>query len=349
MSNHLISVIVPVYNVEPYLRQCLDSIVNQTYPNIEILIVDDGSPDHCGEICDEYAKKDSRIIVIHQENAGLSAARNAALDIARGEYIMFVDSDDWVEPTFCEKALEMVIEHQVELVCFGFKKIFQKEHKEIRTNNPRLLDRAEAINHIILYDEPSLYNIVWNKIYHKKLFQTLRFPIGMVCEDNAITYKLIHQSLFIYISDLLLYNYNRIRNDSITSKKNSKKPKITIDLFLIRYERLLFLKKYYPQFVENQIIELAKMAICRYGLLHNNMEKEKQMREIMLNYLKDNKSIILLNTNDIFIRFCLHSKKTLSLFGEIILLRHKLSLFFQGLQGRQQTQDLLLQRPHIRR
>lgn len=336
MTNHLISVIVPVYNVEPYLRQCLDSIGSQTYSNIEILIVDDGSTDHCGEICDEYAEKDSRIIVIHQENAGLSAARNTALDIARGEYIMFVDSDDWVEPTFCEKALEMAIEHQVELVCFGFKKIFQKEYKEIRTNYPRLLDRAEAINHIILYDEPSLYNNVWNKIYHKKLFQTLRFPIGMVCEDNAITYKLIHQSLFIYISDLLLYNYNRIRNDSLTSKKNRKKPKITIDLFIIRYERLLFLKKHYPQFVKNQIIELAKMAICRYGLLHENIEKEKKMREIMFKFINRNKSIILLNTNEKYIRFCLYSKKTLSIFGEIVLLRHKLSLFFSRFPSKQE-------------
>ena len=109
----LISVIVPVYKVEPYLRECLDSIVNQSYRNLEIILIDDGSPDRSGEICDEYAANDKRIVVIHQENKGVSEARNAALDIARGDYFQFVDSDDRIEKNTCETALHIAEEQRI--------------------------------------------------------------------------------------------------------------------------------------------------------------------------------------------------------------------------------------------
>ena len=118
----LISIIIPVYKVEPYLRKCLDSVVQQTYRNLEIILVDDGSPDSCGAICDEYATKDERITVIHQENKGLSAARNAGLDIATGDYIQFVDSDDWIEPDALATVLSIAEDHHVDIVCFGFNK-----------------------------------------------------------------------------------------------------------------------------------------------------------------------------------------------------------------------------------
>ena len=115
-GNPLISVIVPVYKVEEYLARCVDSILGQTYRNLEILLVDDGSPDRCGVMCDEYASRDSRIRVIHKENGGLSSARNAAIDVARGEYIGFVDSDDWIEPETYEALLDMALTEQVKLV-----------------------------------------------------------------------------------------------------------------------------------------------------------------------------------------------------------------------------------------
>ena len=118
-GNPLISVIVPVYKVEEYLARCVDSILGQTYRNLEILLVDDGSPDRCGVMCDEYASRDSRIRVIHKENGGLSSARNAAIDAARGEYIGFVDSDDWIEPETYEALLDMALAEKVKLVCAG--------------------------------------------------------------------------------------------------------------------------------------------------------------------------------------------------------------------------------------
>ena len=118
-NDSLISIIVPVYNVEQYLSRCVDSLVNQTYHNIEIILVDDGSPDRSGEICDEYAKKDKRVKVIHQSNGGLSDARNTALDIAKGDYLMFVDSDDWIEPTMYEEMLSFMEKEQLDLVECG--------------------------------------------------------------------------------------------------------------------------------------------------------------------------------------------------------------------------------------
>ena len=114
----LISIIIPVYKVEPYLRNCLDSIVNQTNRNLEIILVDDGSPDKSGDICDAYAAADERIIVIHQNNQGVSAARNAGLDIAKGDYILFVDSDDWIEQETCEAVLDLALKNNADLVCF---------------------------------------------------------------------------------------------------------------------------------------------------------------------------------------------------------------------------------------
>ena len=115
----LISVIVPAYKTEKYIRQCVDSILNQTYKNLEIILVDDGSPDKCPEICDAYAKQDDRIIVIHQDNAGVSAARNKALDICRGDYISFVDSDDWLEPETYDSVMQAIHQHNVDVVLFA--------------------------------------------------------------------------------------------------------------------------------------------------------------------------------------------------------------------------------------
>lgn len=320
MSNHLISVIVPVYNVEPYLRQCLDSIVNQTYPNIEILIVDDGSPDHCGEICDEYAEKDSRIIVIHQENAGLSAARNAALDIARGEYIMFVDSDDWVEPTFCEKALEMVLEYQVETVWFGYRVHYLDKIEERRTGLPRLFDSSEIIKHLVLCDDASLNIGIWNKIYHRRLFEKLRFPLGLIYEDVEIICQIIHLTKSIFVSNEVSYNYRK-RNGSITSIENKKNIRNIIDYFIIYHKRLSFLLHHYPDLLEHEIIVLARFVIFRIGILNGNTPEEAQTRKMMKEFLYTNKSFILSRTNDKYLRFCLWSKTTLRLFGWLTLLK----------------------------
>ena len=227
MENSLISVIVPVYNVEPYLRKCLDSIISQTYRNIEIIVIDDGSTDGCPQICDEYREKDGRVVVFHTENRGLSAARNLGIDHAHGEWIMFVDSDDWVEPDFCHLPYEAAEKYGADLVIFQMRMI-----------------RTDGVIHL---EKPSCYGIIsahtavacghsaaWNKLYHRKLFDGCRYPEGRVAEDTAITHKLVYRAKRIVLISDILYNYQR-RADSISGRV--KDASSYRDLFLSHLEK----------------------------------------------------------------------------------------------------------------
>ena len=211
MQTDLISVIVPVYKVEEYLCECLDSIINQTYKNLEIILVDDGSPDNCGKICDEYALKDSRIKVIHQQNGGLSAARNAGLDIANGDYIGFVDSDDYIELNMYEELYNSLNENNADMSacgieCFGLKNKTESYGNRV-LNNPDFLK-------LLLKDEITSYAV--NKLYKKKLFSDIRFPAGKKFEDMAVLHLVAEKSSSTAATDKTFYNY-RIRKNSITS------------------------------------------------------------------------------------------------------------------------------------
>lgn len=258
MKDILVSIIVPVYNVEQYLCKCIDSIITQTYKKIEIILIDDGSSDSSGIICDEYALKDSRIIVIHKENGGLSSARNAGLDVAIGDYVMFVDSDDFVEPDFCEVPLKIAKEKNVDIVSFGYCRLYADgQIIETKTSNPRSLSKAEGINQLITKSDV-IHNYTWNKFYNKNLFKEIRFPIGKYYEDQATTYLLFHKASSIYVIDNILYNYI-YRSSSISADWN--KPKSIIDRFSIWLERLDFIKEFYPDSTNIQINQLVNEAM----------------------------------------------------------------------------------------
>ena len=217
-----VSVIIPVYKVEKYLKRCLESIVNQTYKNIEIILVNDGSPDKCGEICDAYARIDSRIKVIHKENGGLSSARNAALDIVSGEYIMFVDSDDWIS----EDSLEQLYEYiDADYDIINFKFSFVKENsKELVEMHNDIKDGYECdlISYIDKLFMGELSFFIWNKLYKKDLFNEVRFPEGRNYEDLATIYKLYFNAKNIIVTDYTLYNYWLGNSNSITSNSTIK-------------------------------------------------------------------------------------------------------------------------------
>lgn len=177
-SQELISVIIPIYNVEKYLKKCIDSIINQTYKNLEIILVDDGSPDNCGKICDEYAKKDQRIRVIHKKNGGLSDARNAGIDIAKGKYIAFVDSDDYVEKEYIEIMYKELKKNNVKIVQCGINKI--SDNEEIIDNYGYLKDELINSQRIMeeKYTKYPISNVVaWNKLYDIDLFKNIRYPV----------------------------------------------------------------------------------------------------------------------------------------------------------------------------
>lgn len=207
--NPLVSIIIPVYNVESYLKQCLDSVVNQTYKNIEVIIVDDGSTDNSGEICDVY-RSDARFKVIHQPNAGVSAARNFALDHVKGEYIFFIDSDDYVHPDFIFHPLKAFTENNADMVIF--------DHIEIKQNGMELYSPSKSLglNTLDIKEKivtNDIKNYPWNKAFHRNLWKNMRFPQYTVFEDLAIIPHVTSKAKKIVTLNEPLYYY-RIHNSS---------------------------------------------------------------------------------------------------------------------------------------
>ena len=287
MNNHLVSIIVPIFKVEPYLRNCLESIINQTYRNIEIILVDDGSPDGCGKICDEYSDKDDRIIVIHQNNKGLSSARNKGLDVASGEYILFVDSDDWIELNTCEVVLTIALNLHVDIVCFGNVESFQTGKSIIRTiDNSMIIEKKDILKQLLWGGD--IHNAVWNKLFRRSLFKEVRFPEGRIWEDGAVMYKLIHFANEIYVTNHVLYHYIH-RNNSISCGRYSMKS--VKDIIWAWKERLLFFQRNYPDFVEKQ-----KACILREMIIGKELFKEEFDYSVFVNdyeqFLKENKNQI---------------------------------------------------------
>ena len=214
----LISVIVPIYKVEPYLHRCVDSILAQTYQDLEVVLVDDGSPDGCPKICDEYAARDKRIKVIHKDNGGLSSARNAGLDVASGGWISFIDSDDWIEPDMYEILLRNATSANAEISVGGV-------NDEVVDNDCITVTKTTyhgALKEEILSPTEAMVRYfttswaAWDKIYRKELFQRIRFPVGEINEDEAIVLKLLDSSKAIVYTNQVFYHYIH-RAQSITT------------------------------------------------------------------------------------------------------------------------------------
>lgn len=216
MEQTVISVIVPIYKVEQYLRQCVDSILNQTHSALEVILVDDGSPDGSGKICDEYAARDSRVRVIHKKNGGLSDARNAGIDIARGDYIAFVDSDDWLEPDTYESMLAAMEKYQAKLVCAGR---FDNSDETgsctvgLCPEKEELLPAVPLVRKIFHWDHMDA--AAWDKLYARELFREIRYPVGRVMEDIPTTYRLVLLAGGGVLLPKPVYHY-RCRSGSIT-------------------------------------------------------------------------------------------------------------------------------------
>lgn len=204
MAPALVSVIVPVYNVASYLEECLDSVVGQTYRNLEIIVVDDGSTDGSGAVCDEYAKKDGRIQVIHQPNRGLSVARNVGLDVAKGDHISFVDSDDAVSPVFIEALLSAGADVAQCASCRNAEGL----NRENRRPAFEYLTNVEASERL-QFDSTGDATVVWNKLYRRGLFDAIRFPEGKQHEDEFVTYRVLWDAGQMAVTGELLYFYRR--------------------------------------------------------------------------------------------------------------------------------------------
>ena len=219
----IISVIVPVYNVEAYLARCVDSILEQTYPHLDVILVDDGSKDASGAICDSYAAGDPRIRVIHKENGGLSSARNAGLDVAAGAYIAFVDSDDWLEPDAYEYMLEKMWQYGVKLVCAG--RFDVEEHSGEKTlglcpEKEESVTGEDLAGRIFTWDHCD--SSVCDKLFHRSLWEKYRFPVGRVNEDLLVTYRVALDAGQAVLCHKPVYNYFQ-RTGSISRSTISEK------------------------------------------------------------------------------------------------------------------------------
>ena len=223
--NSLISVIVPIYKVEKYLRKCVESILSQTHTNLEIILVDDGSPDNCGAICDEYAKQDARIKVIHKPNGGLSDARNAGLDIMTGEYVAFVDSDDWIGPRMYETLLQMLKLFQADIAIGGVADELEQNGKvtTVKVTNYREKPFYESATEAMHRFFTTAW-AAWDKLYKADLFWDIRYPVGEINEDEAIVLQLLSKCSCVCYTNEVFYHYmRRPSSGSITTASFSVK------------------------------------------------------------------------------------------------------------------------------
>ena len=219
MKKELISIIVPAYNIEEYLSPCMDSILSQDYENFEIVLIDDGSTDNTPSICNKYKEKDSRVIVIHQRNAGLSVARNAGIKHARGKYLAFVDGDDLIAPGFLSGLYQAASENSAEVTMCGYAEFSGTPDKfSPKKSTCKTYDSSEIVTRLFIAQEN--YDIVtWNKLYKKELFNTISFPIGELHEDTLTTYKILAAANKIATLEDKLYYYRK-RSGSIMAEQD---------------------------------------------------------------------------------------------------------------------------------
>lgn len=258
----LVSVIVPVYKVEDYLVRCLDSLCGQSLRDIEIILVDDASPDKSGVICEEYAAKDARFKVFHHsENRGLAAARNTGIANAAGDYLMFVDSDDWVHEDFCKEPYDCAVSNQADLVLFNysiikkckfFKKYIRKDYKLLFDGHKTQCEAIELLLKRLDFSS-------WNKLYRKDLFKDISYPEGYFYEDLGTTYKLVLNAFHIYCLDKTLYYYC-VRSGSITTNSNKKHLQDFAAMSLQLYHDLS-VRGYSAERLDKYLIDLA-MSYC---------------------------------------------------------------------------------------
>lgn len=258
----MISVIIPVYNVAPYLAKCLDSVIKQTYTDIEIIIIDDGSTDESGEICDYYTTLDNRIQVIHKDNAGLSSARNVGMDNAKGEWIFFIDSDDWLNINVLNNLYLFAISNECDIVqCnhyYAYDNYLLYRLATKKENKINVLDRKEAIRQLIINDR--IKNFAWGKIYKTDLLRNLKFPEGKYFEDSFWQHLVFHRASKIGIINTPSYFY-RQRKDSISGQPSTK----INDLLEGYSQRLEFITVHYPELKHLMIKKCQDLSMTFYS------------------------------------------------------------------------------------
>ena len=310
-NNDLISIIVPIYNVEKYLNKCIDSILNQTYKNLEVILVDDSSQDDSGKICDQYKNLDNRVVVVHKSNKGVSDSRNVGLKHATGKYIGFVDSDDYIENTMFERLYNNIKKYNANISMCSFLNEYSSEKAELGIHfdgEITLLNNMQALENLIL--ENNLTNHLWNKLYERDLFNEILFPIGRKLEDVATLYKIFEKAKLLVYDNFVGYHYIQ-HKESIMGNINKS--------LIEDYEKAIFTKnecliKSYPELenainVENIKTYKVLFYFAKLGNFNDMIKSDKYKkyyriyRQKYLKYrkqIKDNVGLKILISYDLF-------------------------------------------------
>lgn len=285
--NPMISVIVPIYNVEKYLARCVDSIVNQTYKNLEIILVDDGSPDRCPQMCDDYAEKDSRIKVVHKKNGGLSDARNAGMAVATGKYISFIDSDDYVSDDFFECLLDVMNKENSDIAECSVVKFYEDNRFDEFSDDlsVKTYDTQDAMSALIA--ENPFHQHVWNKLYKTELVKDIPYAVGKLNEDEFWTYRVfgrankvarLNKTMYYYFqrnSSIMGVGYNIRRLDALEGKANRQKyiennfPDLSTQAKIDLYGSCMFAYQSVLKFMSGADKKKALELIRKYRKMYN--------------------------------------------------------------------------------
>ena len=285
----LITVVVPVYNVEKYLENWIESILNQTYKKLQIILVDDGSTDNCPNICDKLSRKDKRIEVIHKINGGLSDARNKGIEKAKGKFICFIDSDDFINYKFIEKLYKLIKKYDADISMTEFEKINELDNNYMIDDNGVIQEKIYTGKQMI----ENIYNkklyvptiVTWNKLYKIELFRDIRFPYGKINEDEYTTYKVFYNSNKIVTTSEKLYYY-RIVSTSIMHKQYSEK---RLNIIYAVEERLEFLKNRNEDKLYNlSLIWYLTLIMIHYENCKKYIKKSKNIQKMLINKYKAN-------------------------------------------------------------
>ena len=277
-----ISVIVPVYKVEKYLNRCVDSILNQTFADFECILVDDGSPDNCGIMCDEYAKKDKRVVVIHKENGGLSDARNRGIDWAfqnsDSDWLTFIDSDDWVHSRYLEILFDTVSNNNVKISTCGYIAVKEKkEDKELSDYNVEVDSPENMLKKGYSYTEYN-FSIACGRLYKKELFNKIRYPFGRLHEDEFTTYKLIYACEKIAVANVPLYYYFQNSEGIMKSELSLGRLSDGLDAFKEQIDFFYFNK------FENSFNKVFKAFCCLIEKYYKECKVSKEYKSLLRVY-----------------------------------------------------------------
>lgn len=268
----LISIVIPVYNVEKYIDRCIVSVVEQTYKNLEIILVDDGTPDDSGKLCDEWAEKDDRIVVYHKPNGGLSDARNYGTERANGEFITYIDSDDYVLPEYVEYLYNNLVACNADISCCDLKSVYKNERVTSFEDNICLNSVEKTQGNVACYDAIAYksgfyYVVACGKLYKKEILNKYQYPVGRYHEDEATTYKYLYESEYVAKGDKKLYAYFQ-NTSSITHNRNDKNQ---IDTIYALKERTEFFKE-----KQDRKMEIASWDALMSNYIYCNIENPKR-------------------------------------------------------------------------